>query len=191
MAKVANNNPPTDYGAQRLTGLTPGDDGDQWTYTQRDQAIKLGSSTIEVVDGVVTVGDVVTFYRPTGEEPPAYRYVVDIVKLQNIIYNFDLEFSKVEWAGAPLIPDGQPTVNPNARMPKSAVAAACAILDSLGLNAIISDPETAKDNTSAAIDSLNPKRLNLTTVVQLSGNTLIKDITLNFGFFFGQSALAA
>lgn len=191
IAKVANNNPPTDYGAQRLTGLTPGVDGDQWTYTQRDQAIKLGSSTIEVVDGVVTLGDTVTFYRPTGEEPPAYRYVVDIVKLQNIIYNFDLEFSKAEWAGAPLIPDDQPTVNPNARKPKSAVSAACAILDSLGLNAIISDPETAKENTSATIDSGNPKRLNLTTTLQLSGNTLIKDVTLNFGFFFGQSALAA
>lgn len=191
IAKVANNNPPTDYGAQRLTGLTPGDDGDQWTYAQRDQAIKLGSSTIEVVDGVVTIGDVVTFYRPTGEEPPAYRYVVDIVKLQNCIYNFDAEFSKAEWAGAPLIPDGQPTVNPNARTPSSAKAAACAILDSLGLNAIIADPETAKENTSASIDGTNPKRLNLSTVIALSGNTLIKDLTLNFGFFFGQSAIAA
>jgi phage tail sheath gpL-like len=191
IAKVANNNPPTDYGAQRLTGLTPGADGDQWTFAQRDQAIKLGSSTVEVVDGVVTIGDVVTFYRPTGEEPPAFRYVVDIVKLQQCIYNLDLEFSKAEWAGAPLIPDGQPTVNPNARTPEGAKAAACAILDSLGLNAIISDPETAKDNTTTGIDSINPKRLNLETTVQLSGNTLQKNVTLNFGFLFGQTTLAA
>lgn len=191
IAKVANNNPPTDYGAQRATGLTPGADGSQWTFADRDAAIKLGSSTIEVVDGVVSVSDVVTFYRPLGEEPPAFRYVVDIVKLQNIIYNFDLEFSQAEWAGAPLIPDDQPTVNPNARKPKSAVAAACAIIDSLGLFAIISDPKTAKANTSASINSMNPKRLDIETTVQLAGNTNVKSFTLNFGFFFGQSALAA
>lgn len=188
IAKVANNNPPTDYGAQRATGLTPGADGDQWTFADRDAAIKLGSSTIEVVDGVVSISDVVTFYRPVGEEPPAFRYVVDIVKLQNCIYNFDLEFSKAEWAGAPLIPDNQPTVNPNARTPKSATAAACAILQSLGDNAIISDPKTAKANTSSSIDSMNPKRLNIETTVQLSGNTGVKSFTLNFGFFYPQAA---
>lgn len=191
IAKIANNNPPTDYGAQRATGLTPGADGSQWTYAQRDQAVKLGSSTIEVVDGVVTIGDVVTFYRPVGEEPPAYRYVVDIVKLQNIIYNFDLEFSKPEWAGAPLIPDGQATINPNARTPSSAKAAACAIIDSLALNAIISDAKTAKASVVCTIDVMNPKRLNVEVTVQLAGNTNVKSIVINFGFFFGQAALAA
>lgn len=188
IAKVANNNPPKGYGAQRATGLTPGNDGDQWDYAARDQAIKLGSSTIEVVDGVVTIGDVVTFYRPTGEDPPAFRYVVDIVRLQTCIYNLDQEFSKEEWASAPLIPDGQPTVNPDARTPSSAKAAACAIVQSLGDNAIISDPKTAKANTTAGINVMNPNRLDLVVPVQLSGNSNIKDILLQFSFYFGQAA---
>lgn len=187
IAKVANNNPPKDYGAQKATGLIPGTDAQQWDYSDRDTAVKAGTSTIEVRDGVVTIADVVTMHHPDGEDPPAYRYVCDIVKLQNIIYNLDLIFSAEEWASAPLIPDDQPTVNPDARKPKSAKAAVCALLDNLGLQAIISDPKTAKENTSASINSQNPKRLDVSTTVQLSGNTNVKSIDLFFGFFFGSS----
>lgn len=191
IAVVANDNPPTDYGSQRATGLVPGPDGQQWSYPERDQAVKAGSSTIEVRDGVVSIGDVITFYRPEGDPTPAYRYVVDVVKLQNVIFNLDLLFAQPEWNGAPLIPDPQPTVNPKARKPKSAVAAVAAMLDSLGLNAIISDPAAAKKKTAASIDAGNPKRLNVQTTVQLAGNTNIISVDLNFGFFFGTPAVIA
>ena len=190
IAKLANNNPPHDYGSQKATGLIPGLDSAQWDYAARDLAVKAGSSTVEVRDGVVNISDVVTFYHPTGEEPPAYRYVVDIVKLQNTIFNLDLQFANDEWDGAPLIPDGQPTVNPEAKKPKMAKAVAAAICDDLGLHAIISDPGTAKKSIVAAINSGNPKRLDLTLTVQLSGNTNIVSVTLNFGFFFGVSVAA-
>lgn len=185
IAKVANNNPPQDYGSQNAMGLIPGDDSEQWDYVQRDLAIKGGSSTIEVKNEIVNISDVVTFYHPDGDPLPAYRYVVDIVKLQNIIFNINLIFATAEWDGAPLIPDDQPTVNRTAKKPKMAVAAVSAMLDSLGLNAIISDPKTAKKNTFAEIDPSNPKRLNLVTTVQLSGNSNQISIDLDFGFFFG------
>lgn len=185
IAVIANNNPPRDYGSQQATGLTPGADGDQWTYVERDQAVKAGSSTIEVKDGVVNIGDVITFYHPSGDPLPPYRFVVDIIKLQNIIFNLDLIFATPEWDGAPLIPDDQPTINRDARKPKSAVAAIAAMLDSLALNAIISDPETAKAATQAVINDQNPKRLDVVVTVQLSGNTNIISIDLNFGFYFG------
>lgn len=191
IAKVANNNPPRDYGGQDATGLTPGADGVQWDYPTRDQAVKGGSSTIEVKDGVVNVSDVVTFYHPTGDPTPAYRYVTDIVKLQNIIFNLDLIFANEDWDGAPLIPDDQPTTNRDAKKPRTAVAEIGSMLDSLGLNAIISDPETAKANTFAEIDAQNPKRLNAVTTVQLSGNANIISVDLNFGFFFGTSEVVA
>jgi len=191
IAKVANNNPPRDYGSQDASGLTPGADGIQWDYAQRDQAVKGGSSTTEVKDGVVNISDVVTFYHPSGDPTPAYRFVTDIVKLQNIIFNLDLIFANAEWDGAPLIPDDQPTTNRDAKKPKTAVAEIGSMLDSLGLNAIISDPETAKANTFAEIDSQNPKRLNAAVTVQLSGNANIISVDLNFGFFFGTSEIVA
>lgn len=191
IAVVANNNPPRDYGSQDATGLVPGDDGDQWDYAERDQAVKAGSSTVEVKDSVINVSDVVTFYHPDGDPTPAYRYVVDIVKLQNIIFNLDLIFATPEWDGAPLIPDDQPTVNPDAKKPKSAVAAVAAMLDSLGLNAIISDVNAAKGTIIAVISDQNPKRLDVEVTVQLSGNANIISVDLNFGFFFGMAPVVA
>jgi phage tail sheath gpL-like len=189
IAKVANNNPPTDYGSRLVRGLVPGADGVQWDYSQRDQAVKAGSSTVENKNGLVNISDVVTMYKPTGEVPPAYRYVVDIIKLMTVIYNLDLEFSTPAWDGAPLIPDGQATTNPNARKPSSAKAAVCKILDSLALEAIISDPKSAKIATIASINSQNPKRLDVQTKVRLSGNSNILSVDLNFGFFFGTPTL--
>lgn len=191
IAVVANNNPPVDYGSQDAPYLTPGTDGEQWTYADRDAAVKAGSSTIEVKDGVINISDVVTFYHPTGDPVPAYRYVVDIVKLQNIIFNLDLIFNTSAWDGAPLIPDDQATANRSAKKPKMAVAAVAAMIDSLGLEAIISDPTTAKASIQAEIDSQNAKRLNLVVTVQLSGNTNIKSIDLEFGFYFGTQTIVA
>ena len=187
IVKLANNNPPHDYGSQDATGLVPGTDAQQWTYAQRDVAVKAGSSTIEVKDGVINISDVITFYHPTGDPLPAYRFVVDIVKLQNIIFNTNLIFATDEWDGAPLIPDGQATVNPDAKRPSTAKAALASMIDGLALNAIISDPETAKNSIVAAIDTGNPKRLNIVLTVQLSGNTNIISIDLNFGFKFGEA----
>lgn len=187
----ANDNPPYDYGSLPADGLTPGTDQEQWTYAQRDQAVKAGCSTIEVKDGVINVADVVTMYHPDGDTLPPYRHVVDIVKLQNIIFNIDLEFASAKWDGCPLIPDDQPTVNPDAKKPKTAVAAAAAIVDSLGLEAIISDPETSKAGIAAEIDASNPKRLNMAIPVTLSGNTNIISIDLLWGFYFGTPQVAA
>jgi phage tail sheath gpL-like len=191
IAVIANNNPPRDYGSLEANGLVPGADGVQWTYADRDQAVKGGSSTIEVKDGVVSLSDVVTFYHPSGDPTPAYRHVVDIVKLQNIIFNLDLIFAVPEWDGAPLIPDDQPTVNRDAKQPKAAVAAVAAMTDSLALSAIISDPEAAKASIQAAINDINPKRLDVTVTYRLSGNANILSADLNFGFYFGATPIAA
>lgn len=185
IAVIANNNPPQDYGSQKATGLVPGADGDQWNYAERDQAVKGGSSTIEVKDGVVNLSDTVTFYHPDGDPTPAYRFVVDVIKLQNILFNLDLIFATEAWDGAPLIPDNQPTTNPTAKQPKMARAEIASMVDALGLAAILSDPETAKRTITAGINGANPKRLDVALTVQLSGNSNIISIDFNFGFFFG------
>ena len=184
-AKVSNEDPAMDYGGQKLTGIEPGADINQANYLALNAAIVAGSSTSTVIDGVVSALDTITCYHPTGEDPPAYRYLADIAKLQNVIFNLDLIFAAPSWDGAPLIPDSQATTNPNARKPMSAKSAINTVLDGLGLAAILSDVETAKKATVVTIDSGNPKRLNATVVVQLSGNTNIISIDLNFGFFFG------
>jgi len=186
---LANNNPPHDYGSQDVPSLTPGVDGDQWDYIKKDAAVKKGSSTIDVKDSVVNISDVVTFYHPTGDVNPAYRFVVDIVKVQQIIFNMDLIFATKEWDGAPLIPDDQPTVNPTAKKPKTAITAVASMVDNLALQAIISDPVAAKESIVAAINSQNAKRLDLSLDAKVSGNSNIISIGLNWGFHFGTPSI--
>ncbi len=187
IVKRANNDPAFDYGSLQADGLAPGSDGVQWDYAERDQAIKKGSSSTQVRDGVINISDTITFYHPTGQVTPLFRYVVDIVKIQTLIHNINLIFQTDEWDGAPLIPDDQPTVNPNAKQPKMAKAEIALMLDNAGLNAIISDPETAKKRTQAGINVSNPKRLDINVVVQISGNSNIVALSLDLGFFFGSA----
>ena len=185
VAIQANNNPPVDYAGDQLTFVNAGPDTDQFTYPERDALVKAGISTTELVDDIIEMSDTVTFYHPSGEEPPSYRYVVDIMKVMNLLFNTDLIFNSDNWKGKALIPDDTPTVNPDARKPKDAKAALFALIDNVSLQAWVSDPNFAKESVVADISSVNPKRLDAAYTVKLSGNTNIISIDLNFGFFFG------
>jgi phage tail sheath gpL-like len=189
IARLANNIPAHDYGSQLLDRIIPGTDAEQWDYAQRDFAVKSGSSTVEKGDDdVLRISDVVTCYRPEGEEPPPYRHVVDIVKLQNILFNIALEFKRPEWDGAPLVGDDEPVTEPTAKKPKNAKSRASQIIENLANAAILTNREQAKANTQAWIGG--PKRLNLRIPVQLSGNVNQKAITLEWGFDFGSAPAA-
>jgi phage tail sheath gpL-like len=188
IAVTANNSPPTNYTARQATGVIPGTDGVQWDQPTRDFAVKRGSSTIAVSDGVVQLSDVMTMYKPTGENPPAYRYVVDIIKEMNVIYNIALIFARSDWAGAPLVADAQPTTLPEAKKPKMAVAEVAALFDSLGLNAILANSADAKKTIRAVIDSQNPKRLNISYTTAISGNVQIVNVENQWGFYYGTAA---
>ncbi len=191
IARQANDNPPVDYATQLLDGIDPGPDSSQLSYTGLDASVKAGVSTSKLINGNVALDDTVTFYHPDGEDPPAFRYVVDIVKVTQVIFNISLIFNSDEWAGAPLIPDAQATTNPAARKPKDAKAELNAMIDALALAAILSDPATAKKLTTAVINAGNPKRLDTAITVQISGNSNVLSTDLNFGFFFGTAAIAA
>jgi phage tail sheath gpL-like len=185
IAPTANDNPPQNY-KKELTGLEPGADGTQFLYTSLDATVKLGCSTTLILNGNIVLNDTITTYHPDGDPLPAFRYVVDLVKLQNIVFNVRAIFEADDWKGAPLLPDTTPTTNPTAKKPKDAKAALFVLADNLGLNAIISDPEFTKANMTAAINGTNPKRLDIVYPVKLSGNTEIIDALVNFGFYFGQ-----
>jgi phage tail sheath gpL-like len=187
IAKTANNNPPQNYKGG-LTGLEPGVDGSQFGYSSLDATVKLGCSTTLIIGGEIALNDTVTTYHPDGEEPPAYRYGVDIVKLQNIVYNMRLIFEADEWKGAPLLPDTSVTVNPTAKQPKDARTALINLATNLELNAIISDADFTIENLTVSINASNPKRLDVVFPVKLSGNVEIISSDLKFGFFFGQAA---
>jgi len=190
LAVVANENPPTDYAGQRITGIIPGADEQQWTFAERDFAVKAGSSTVEMIDNVLEMSDTVTFYHPTGDVNPAYRYVVSVIKVMNVTFNLRLIFESDDWKGKVLIPDGQPTRNPNARRPSTAKAAVAKMIDGLALEAIIVNPAAAKESIQVDINPSNPNRLDLSFTYQISGNTNQISITAYWGFNFGDQLAA-
>lgn len=182
---TADSNPPQGY-TGNLTGLKRGADSAQENETVRNQSVKKGSST-NITDGsVAAINDVVSFYHPDGEGNfPARRYIVDGVKLMNIVYNLRLITEAPDVKASPLLPEDQPTSNPTAKTTKDFKTWFANLAVSLGDNAIISDVDFTIKNMTVKIDSANSKRVNYKFPTKVSGNIEIVDGEVLFGQYVG------
>ena len=129
------------------------------------------------------LGGSVTLSSVFGEPIPSFRSVVDIMKLMNVIHRIRTVFESQGWRSAPLLPGAQLATNPAARKPRDAAADLASIVDGLAREAFIADPVAAKRSIAAAVDSGDPKRLNVGLAVSLAGNANIRSVDLDFGFF--------
>ena len=169
-----------------LTSLHAGSDEVQENYLVRNMSIGKGASTNIKNGSVAELNDIVTFYHPANEgKYPSRRYVADLVKLQNVVYNVRLIMEADEMKGAPLIPDEDVVTNPNAIQPKVVKTAFVNLAKSLTEKAILCDAEFTKKNLEVNIDSENPKRLNVVFPVKLSGNIEVSSTDVHFGFYLG------
>jgi len=183
---TANSNPAQGYKGL-LTGLHCGEDDVQENYVQRSASINKGSSTNIKNGSVAELNDIVTFYHPTNEgQFPSKRYVVDLVKLQNVVFNVRLIMEADNLKGAPLVSDATITENKKAVQPKTIKTSFMNLADSLALQAVIQEPEFSKKNMKVEIDKNNPKRVNVRFPVKLSGNVEISDSDIYFGFYVGE-----
>lgn len=180
VANLANENPPHDYGGRLATGLRGGTNAQAWNHAKRQLANSRGGSTVEISDRQVRIADMITCYKPAGDPNPAYRYVVDIVRLQNAAYNFALRFLSPEWDGAPLVDDDQPVTNPTAKKARDAITEIHSGLDELGRAAILTSIRYAKTTAKARIAGNNNKRIDWEVVCPLSGNANIRAGILRF-----------
>lgn len=183
---TADANPPQNYKGQ-LTGIHTGGADVQENYLVRNNAYMKGASTNIKSGNVAELNDIITMYHPVsyGKYPP-FRYVVDMVKLQNIVYNVRLIMEAEEFKGAPLVSDDTVVTNETAIQPKTVKAALFVLADSLGKKALISEPKFTKKHLEVKIDSENPKRLNVKYPVKLSGNLEVGSAEIFFGFYLGE-----
>ena len=181
-ASRAQGNPARPYIGMRLTGIAVGTDKQQLAYTDRNTLEVNGISTTTVEDGVAVVQDVMTFYRPTGVPDPGHKYLVDIMKSFNWIFNLMLTFKSDKWKGVILAKDTDRTTNEFARKPSTAKNDIYALIDSFADYAIIVDRDFAKENCQVELDDQNPNRFNTKTTVKYSGAGRIFSNTLAFGF---------
>jgi len=178
----ANSNPPLGYKG-KLTGLASGSDAAQENYMTRNNAVTKGASTNIKTGSVAELNDIITFYHPDNEAIPSRRYVVDLVKLQNVVFNVRMVLEADEKKGAPLVSDETVTTNPRAIQPKMIKTELMNLADSLARAAIIQEPVFTKEALVVKIDSMNPKRINVQYPVKLSGNVEVVSSDIYFGFY--------
>lgn len=94
-----------------LTGIWPGDQVDRWTsdYDNRDIAVKGGISPTRVKSGSVFLQNVVSYYRPASVpvDSNAYREMVNISKIQNMLHTQRQLFEQEKWQGISVVEDIQ------------------------------------------------------------------------------------
>lgn len=188
IAPRANNNPASDYGLMKVYGVIPGATGVLFDDESRDYCVKKGLSTSELRDNIVCVGDSVLCYHPTGEDPAAYAYLCDIVKLMNFGNLLKKEFDHERWRGIAIVSDDQTTDEPRAKRRKDILMAAYKVVNAAGRMAIVADPKTINEGITADIDPGNNKRMNVFIPPPLSANLNILDFSVGFSFFFGDGA---
>lgn len=155
--------------------------GNMSTYTERDRIVKLGCSTVDLQDGAYVVQDMVTTYRPEGEEPPQWRYVRDLIVDFNIIYGYKiLELANV--IDKVIANDADVVTASNVIKPSQWKQILFAYAVSLADRALIADPTFMQDSITVAIDSSNPNRLNTEFSYKRTGRALISS-TMAFSYF--------
>ena len=173
----------------RLTGLKAGPDEAQEAYLVRNNSVGKGSSTSIKVGNLIELNDIVTFWHPDNESIKSRRYVVDAVKLMNVVFNVRMIMESDEVKGAPLVPDKNPTRDPTAIQPKTIRTKMMNLAGDLaeGKSAILAESDFTKENLVVDISSMNPKRLDIQFPCKLSGNVEVTSTDIYFGFFLGDA----
>lgn len=183
MVSRANLDPNRHYTGLILSGLTPGADVSQPEYTERDASLKKGVSTIVSKDGVLKIEDMVTFYHPDGEQPdPGYQWVVDVVKLQNVVNSIRVKFSGPDWEGMTILADTDISTKPSVRRPKDVKGAYYGLVDSWVSEAWITDADFSKENMLVEQNPSARNRFNATVPIKISDSLRQQDYDVKFGF---------
>lgn len=109
MEQISSLRPHQGYVNEVLPNVWPGNVADRWTssYDSRDTAIKAGITPTVVKGGSVKLCNVISFYHsvtiPVSSN--GYREMVDIAKLQNMLYSFAGEFESASWSGFAIVED--------------------------------------------------------------------------------------
>ena len=149
MARVNNNLAEEAYNNISLIGVHVGAKADRWTalYSSRDTAVKSGVSPTIVEGGAVKLQNVVSFYRPASVpvSSNAYREMVNISKLQNILNSQKVSFQREKWQNISIVQDTARVTNPTSRLKardvNSVLDDLVQLVNSWAANAWIADAE--------------------------------------------------
>ncbi|RPI64779.1 MAG: hypothetical protein EHM48_00010 [Planctomycetaceae bacterium] len=108
------------YIDKELVSIYPGVMADRWTnnYDDRDAAVRAGVSTTMAKNGVLTIQNLITFYRPADVAPESngYRAMRNISIIQNLLYNYRMNFERSKWKGITIVEDTSAVSNVTSRL---------------------------------------------------------------------------
>lgn len=186
LATNCQDTPHLDIGGQSYPDMpTPVVIGSMATYTNRDAIVKKGCSTVNLVGGRYQLEDMVTTYHPTGEIPPQFRYVRNIMLDLNVYYGYKL-LEETNVVGHVIAADND-TVNAatNVIKPKIWKQVLKAYSEDLVNRALITDAAFMQTSTSVTLSSSNPDRLNTFFRYKRTGTVRISSTEAQAGFSFG------
>lgn len=186
IANLGDQNPSRATNDAYLRNVVAGSEQAQPDFIERNSCVLAGLATSVVTDGLIQVKDPITLFHPTGDDEPAYRYIVNIIKLMNVINALNQRFAQEYWKGVALIPNGQ-TVNTNtgAKQPNDAKAEANIVVNDMAKRAILVNPEETIKNTIAKQSDVNNNRIDLIIPIVLSSNVNQSSTELRFAFNTG------
>ena len=152
--------------------------------TVRESYVKKGCSTVEFVNGVYKIVDLVTTYNVSGEYPPYYRWVRDL----NIWFNYKFGYRVLELSnliGKALVPDNATVTVDNVMKPKTWKGLVCNYNKARERQALVVNADANNKLIEVTINGSNPDRLDtLQPEVQISGMGRIFSTTVVGGFNF-------
>ena len=180
---IAISNPARDYGGQVLVGVNGDDTSDYWEPLVRDTAFKAGLGTVDYEGGQTVISDMITCWHPDDEDPPGFRYVNDIVKLQQVLYNCALRLKAEDYKGCILINSDDESTNPYAKKTSDVATDLLAVIFALVKESIATNYAYTKAGISVTFPS--NRRISAVIPFKLSGNGSVVAVQLAFSFDIG------
>jgi phage tail sheath gpL-like len=184
-APMAQNEPHRDIsGLSYIDMPTPVSIGSMAVYANRDYMVKRGCSTVDLVAGKYQIQEIVTTYHPVGEEPPAFRYVRDLVVDDNIRYSYYLA-EQIHVVDKVIVSDSDLVEATNTITPKQWAARVNSLSDEWVARALTTDSDFTKQSIDVDLSDSNPNRFETyfrckrTSVARVSST--VAEVGFNFG----------
>jgi phage tail sheath gpL-like len=184
-AVLAQNSPHLDVAGRTYPDMpTPSAIGSMASYTSRDEIVKKGCSTVDLVSGKYTVQDFVTTYHPDGEAVPQYRYCRSLVIDMNVRYGYLLR-EQIHVVDHVIAADTDSVSVDNVIKPKQWKAELADYATDLSRRALTTDPDFMVDSIEVNIGTSSPDRFETFFRYKRSGYARQVSTTAEAGFNYG------
>lgn len=186
IAVQAQNNPEGDIAGQYLPDMpAPSSLGSMANYDNRDAIVKKGCCTVELVSGRYQVQDAVLTYHPSGEVPPQYRYVRNLLGVDFNVYYTYLLAQEANVMDHVIAADNDPINVDKFIKPKQWKQIVQGLADELATRGLITDVAFMKNSVDVGLNASNPDRLDTFFRYKRTGIARIAATTAEAGFSFG------